>query len=320
MRKIYTNIFILFLILQLTESVSDSFTEKSHSKLIGMVRKEVVDKALVYLPKRVDINVLQMLIQLKKAKENFTLNDAESAYLVYKWISQNILENANKGEEDITKVYKYGNGNPSGISSLFNKMCNFLNIESDSISGLLKIYDDDVEHTWNYIVINGEYYLIDVKLGIDMNIIERKLSELLFNKDIFFGTEPEVFIRLHYPKEEKWQLLPESYTLEKFQSMPLLSIYFFMFNLKSVSPDTNKLENSGTIAFNYDESIQITDLTIFSFEENTLERKTDFNISNGIVEVKYNIYKFQKTLGINIKINNFDFSFPIILYKIDNSK
>ena len=162
MNKIYITIFILALLLQLSESVSDSLTRKSYSKLVGMVRKEVVDKSLAYLPKRDEIDILKMLIQLKKAKEKFSLNDAESAYFVYTWLIQNIK--FYDGEEDMTKIYKSGKGNSAGLSSLFNRMCSYLGLKSDSISGFVKNLRGELEYVWNYVVIDGEYYLLDVSL------------------------------------------------------------------------------------------------------------------------------------------------------------
>lgn len=314
MNKIYITIFILTLLLQLSESVTDSLTRKSYSKLIGMVRKEIVDKALANFPKRDEIDVLQMLIQLKNAKEKYSLNDADSAYFIYKWITQNFR--ANGVEEDLAKIYKSGKGTRAGLSSLFKRMCSYLDLESDLIPGILRYARGEMEYVWNYVVIDGEYYLLDVATVIEFNYMPGQL----FDKDIFFGTEPEAFIRFHYPKEKKWQLLSEPYTLEKFQSLTVLSPIFFMLNLKSVSPDTNNLKKIGTISFTYDESIQISNIQFFSLiSEHDID--AEFNITNGKVEIKYNLDDMSdKTfLGINIKIKNFDEYVPIIYYRLDNS-
>ena len=315
MNKIYITIFILTLLLQLSESVTDSLTRKSYSKLIGMVRKEVVDKALTSFPKRDVIDILQMLIQLKNVKEKYSLNDAESAYFIYKWITQNFR--VNEGEEDLTKIYKSGKGSDAGLSSLFKRMCSYLDLESDLISGFIKYYTGEMEYVWNYVVIDGEYYLLDVVIGCEL----KNMPGQIFDKDIFFGTDPEAFIRLHYPKEKKWQLLSEPYTLEKFQSLPVLSPIFFMLNLKSVSPDTNNLKKIGTITFTYDESIQISNIQFFSLISEHEIDASEFNITNGKVEVKYNLDDMsdKTSLGIKIKIKNFDKYIPIIYYRLDNS-
>ena len=60
---------------------------------------------------------------------------------------------------------------------------------------------------------------------------------------LHFGTKPEIFIRLHFPKESKWQLLSEPCTFEKFESMALLSPFFYLIGFKAISPDTQTYES-----------------------------------------------------------------------------
>ena len=113
-----------------------------------------------------------------KAKEEYTFNEAELAFLVFKWIGQNIRINFN--DEDLDNpinAYTSGEGTPKALSSLFNNICTFFKINSDSISGYLKWINskDDVivsdrDYTWNYIEINGEYYLIDVSKASDLKL------------------------------------------------------------------------------------------------------------------------------------------------------
>jgi len=108
------------------------------------------------------------------------------------------------------KAYNLGRGTPKSLSSLFNNICTFLKVESDSISGYLKwtnINTDELEskrrYTWNYVEIKGENYLLDLSMAAD---IEIKFVDFRY---LYFGTEPEIFIRSHFPKESKWQLLSE---------------------------------------------------------------------------------------------------------------
>ena len=323
MNKIYYAIFILALLLALSES-ADSKTIKSNSKLIEMVRKEIIDKAMAYLPKREDYNILQMLNQFKKAKEEFSLNDAESAYFVYKWISNNIRGNLDNEEEDIAKVYESGIGNVIGIASLFNRMCSFLNLESGSIPGFIKYLNiteeneitEYIEFTWNYFVINGENYLINVAIGCDFERLEYNS----IYKDRFFGMDPEDFIRFHYPKESKWQLLPEPITFEKFLSKAIIFPFFYWFDIKSISPDTNRLKESGTITITYDESDPIIDIETLAQNiiSQNVEKINEYEISNGKVEVKYDLNNINaNVIIISIKTKNLDDYLPILFYIVD---
>ena len=107
------------------------------SKLIDQIRKDIVGKALLNLSKRENLDILKMCLEMVAFKSTYSLNDTESAYLVYKWISQNI-EYDSKGEKQgnsstaITTVYKTGKGGVTGITGLFNTMCSLLKIEADT--------------------------------------------------------------------------------------------------------------------------------------------------------------------------------------------
>ena len=94
-----------------------------------------------------------------------------------------------------------------------------------------------------------------------------------------------------------------------------------MLNFKSVSPDTNNLKKSGTIIFTYDEPIQITSVQLFCLISEVEIDASKYNITNGKFEVEYNLddMKEKTSLGIEIKINNFNEYIPIIYYKLDNS-
>ena len=97
-----------------------------------MVRKEVVNKALENLTPKNEVNILGMVIQMFKAKEDFSLNDVESAYFAFKWIAKNINYQRVKGDNDQVNVYNSGIGSHVGISTLFNTMCKILKVDSDS--------------------------------------------------------------------------------------------------------------------------------------------------------------------------------------------
>ena len=209
--------------------------------------------------KKKEVDILKMLKQMVNAQEKYSLNEAESAYLAFKWIAQNIRNDFYKeeGSDEPITVYNSGSGNPKGISSLFNNICMFLNVVSDSISGYLKIADykndvikSDKEYIWNYIEINEEYYLLDVSIVAEFT--STYWSDYIY---AFFGTKPEIFIRMHFPKESKWQLLPEPYTFEKFKSMALLYPYFYLLSFKTIYPDTTKIIGSGEIILTSDKAI-----------------------------------------------------------------
>ena len=83
--KKFLLIIILSLLSKLSESIGESTENNSISKLISMVRKEIINKSLEELPRKIEANFLQMVNKMVSAKKEYSLNEAESAYLVFKY-------------------------------------------------------------------------------------------------------------------------------------------------------------------------------------------------------------------------------------------
>ena len=278
------------------------------SKLIDQVRKDVVNKALLKLPKRETLDILKMCLKMSSFKSSYSLNDAESAYLVYKWISQNIEHDKNNEKQGnnstaIATVYKAGKGGVSGITGLFKTMCDRLKIKADTILGLTKGTSSSglimkivtKEYSWNYIFINNKYYLIDVVMSIDFGKNKKRDS------DFYFGMDPEASIRLHFPNVNKWQLLPKNVTKNEFKSMAFLEEGFYSIGLKTISPDIQSLgdDKSIRIKLTSDKSFdEIFDQLEFVYVQSSLNK--DYSpeidtfevkkISNGKYEFDFDLY------------------------------
>ena len=221
------------------------------SNLIDQVRKDIVKKALLNLPKRENLDILKMGLEMVAFKSTYSLNDAESAYLVYKWIEQNIkydYEGEKNGNSStaLATVYKTGKGGAIGITGLFKTMCDRLKIKSDTILGLTKAFSNGIkiitkEYSWNYILIDNQYYLIDVVKSINLGNNYKR------DRDFYFGMDPEASIRLNFPNNNKWQLLPKIITKDEFKSMAYLEEGFYSLGLKTISPDIQSLGDSKKI-------------------------------------------------------------------------
>ena len=217
------------------------------SKLIDSVRKDIVKKALLKLPKRGSLDVLKMSLQMSTSKSTYSLNDEESAYLVHKWIVQNIefdsvSEKLGNSSTAVSTVYNTGKGGVTGITALFKTMCDHLKIKADTIPGLTKTLSDSKpkkiitkKYSWNYISINNKNYLIDVVMSIELEKIRKRDS------DFYFGMDPEAAIHFHFPNDNKWQLLSKTITKKEFESMALLEEGFYTLGLKTISPDIHSL-------------------------------------------------------------------------------
>ena len=230
------------------------------SSLLDNVRKEIIDIALVYLPKRENVNFLKMVNEMNKAKIKYSMNKVESTYFIYKWITQNIQYNCNYIiEEDnpteIILTYNEGKGGTIGITGLFTRLCELLNVESNIITGLTKIatYNhknktnliEIKDYAWNSVFINRQYYLIDPIKGAGSCNRNRFYKS---QDDKYFGMNPKDSIRFHFPNEKKWQLLSKPITKDEFSSMALISEGFFNY-FETFSPDVQTLKNVKDIKF-----------------------------------------------------------------------
>ena len=321
MKKIFCIFCILTLLSNFSKCIEESIENNSISKLIGMVRMEIIDKVLLHLPKREEVNILKMIKEMIKAKEDYSFNDTESAYLVFKWISYNIRSNYDGDSDEPINVYNSGEGSTKGMSSLFNNMCMLLKVETGSISGYLKWANShsyqitsDKEYFWNYVEINGQYYLIDVSKAADLNFVSiNYYSEYIY---LYFGTDPKIFIRLHFPKESKWQLLPEPYTFEKFESMAILFPFFYLFNYKTVSPDTSIITGNGKIILSSDKINPELRLEYICYDEYGDDTTIEYAKQSNKIEVEYNIDK-NKCFAYCVRLGkeNWSHTEPIVFYR-----
>ena len=313
MKREFLIIFILSLVLNYIKSYVDS---SYYSELLGKVRKEIVEEALLYLPGKDSVNSLQMFNQMADIREKYSLTEIDSAYLIYKWIATNIELEVNGENEDPTSVYNSGKGKGKGISSLFKKMCDFLKIEAGTISGYLKTIADktseeliiNIDFTWNYILIDGEYYLIDVSSGAGF------LEEYIFYPyytDFFFGPNPEIFIRHHFPKDNKWQLLSKPYSFETFDSLAYIFYLFYQRGFKTINPDEKLIYVSGIqkIILTVDDSVSLSDIDTMGIRTdliNPYEEAINYGvISDGKIEILYNLRKDNENLN-RLSINLYD--------------
>ena len=99
----------------------------NYTSPLNQVRKEIIDKALESLPKREEVDELKMALTMKNAQQEYSLNEAESAYLIYKWIQKNIdFDCTFTSLNDETTTYNNGKGSYYGIAHIFITMCKFL--------------------------------------------------------------------------------------------------------------------------------------------------------------------------------------------------
>ena len=205
-----------------------------------------VDKALSALPKRTSSTVDKFSTQLKTVKAKLGLNNAETAYLIYRWLTENIkydcynlVHNKKAIDYTATGTFNTGVGVCGGISLIFEMWGKDLGLDAIFVTGYSKSLTDigtfstESLHAWNIIKIDGVQYLVDATCGAGHCDGDKFVKKY---KDYYFCTNPEYFIRNHYPKEYySYQLLNKVISSKEFADMVTLNDAFFGNGFKTIS-------------------------------------------------------------------------------------
>ena len=240
-------------------------TTGAYSNPLETVRKGIVDQALGSLPKRAGTSEGNMINAMKSAQQTYSLSEPETAYLVYKWICDNIVYDCyglNHGGIDFTEegTYAQGKGVCAGYAAIYETMCDSLGLESEYVIGYSKgagftpgVIPRQSDHAWNSVKIDGVYYLIDSTWGSGSCDGDNFVKNF---REFYFCTNPEAFIRTHLPEEQKWQLISPTITLQNFVNMLLVNEAFYENGFSDISPDAAVISATGglKVTFSYDPS------------------------------------------------------------------
>ena len=240
-------------------------TGVAYTNPLDTVRKGIVDQALSSLPARHTLSEANMCSAMKTAKSSYSLSEAESAYLVYKWLAENVVYDCyglNHGGIDFTEqgTYNKGKGVCAGYAAIFETMCDSLGLEAEYVVGYSKgagfvpgVIPRQSDHAWNSVKIGSSYYLVDPTWGsgsCDGDTYSKNFREF------YFCTNPEAFIRTHLPEEQQWQLINPTINLETFVNMLKINEAFYEYGFTSITPDAATISSTGgfKVDFTYDES------------------------------------------------------------------
>ena len=281
-----------------TKQISKN-TEKIN-EILKQIRHSKIDKILSEAPLRTKIT-LEGLTNFFK-KDSKKLSEVEKAWLIYKWVTENIeydYEGINAYTYDVSEEATFNRGKTisSGLALLYKKICENLNLNVEIVEGFAKEYsfnisessEDSEKHDWNAIQIEKEWYLIDPTWGSgyiqDQNFIKQ------FNPYFFF-TPPQEFVRGHLPFKSKWQLLPQSKKVSQqtFMAFAPLKNEFFSLGFSSIDPDYtfNDVKEKGKFDLYFEkykdtnhQNIKVKGKLYLAEDETKLKE-----IKNSILEIK----------------------------------
>ena len=244
-------------------------TDKINS-LLKDIRHSKIDKILKDAPKREE-STLDKLIEYFK-KKSTDLSQVERAWLVFKWITNNIeydFNGVNSDGYDTSEETTFNRGKSicSGYAGLFKNLGENLELTIEIISGFSKVFnfnlgetiEDSEKHEWNAVNIDEEWYLIEPTWGAGYSTDETKFIKR-FNPYYFF-TPPQEFVRGHLPFDAKWQLLPKTKKISQqaFMAFAPLKSDFFTLGFNSIDPDYtyNEVKEKGKVILFFEKHKEI---------------------------------------------------------------
>jgi hypothetical protein len=149
---------------------------------------------------------------------------------IHDWICTNIEYDVpayNKGEIKLIEplvTLRYRTAVCGGYAMLFNIMAQKAGFEAFYVAGVTKgkskyaigpqgVY---TRHAWNAVKINDIYYLLDPTW--DSGYVNNNRFTHAYTTD-FFLTDPELFVRRHFPTAPGWLLTDDEITIEQFRTM-----------------------------------------------------------------------------------------------------
>lgn len=114
-------------------------------------------------------------------------------------------------------------------------------IKCEKVEGFVKSQDylpgntvqsPKFQHTWCAVQLDGHYRLVDPQYGAKR---DKDNTHERFYMDHYFMTSPDNFLLSHYPKEKRWLLMNQTYSIEGFEEMVKTWPAMFHFNIRPLS-------------------------------------------------------------------------------------
>ncbi|KAH9494726.1 hypothetical protein Btru_017731 [Bulinus truncatus] len=181
------------------------------------------------------------------------MSDLEKARAIYRWIcvkDLNVMEFAESLNVDtpmgLLRGIKLGT---ETYHVLFMRLCSYAGLHCVEIKGHsksvgyepgMKISPSTFQNTWNAVLIDGEWRLIQCNWGARHLVLSKDKEDKKKGHDHiryqydehYFMTDPDEFIQEFWPQDPKWQLLESPITLEEFEALPFVRSIFFQYKMR----------------------------------------------------------------------------------------
>lgn len=166
------------------------------------------------------------------------------AHALYCWLTSLDLNRPPKGKHKstapATKV-KALIDKKLTYAQFYQELCRAAGIKCEKVEGFVKSQDylpgntvqsPKFQHTWCAVQLDGHYRLVDPLYGAKR---DKDNTHERFYMDHYFMTSPDNFLLSHYPKEKRWLLMNQTYSIEGFEEMVKTWPAMFHFNIRPLS-------------------------------------------------------------------------------------
>lgn len=154
-----------------------------------------------------------------------------------------------------------------GFARLFTTLCEYAGIKSEVIAGYARGVGGrqrfTVNHTWNSVMIDGKWYLLDVTWA--SGYLTMAGNEFVRQYDPrYFLTAPEIFFRDHYPDDARWTLLGEDKVPDEYKRSPFRQKSFTKYQISSFYPSTGIINAQAgeTVELRLETSLKERDMNV----------------------------------------------------------
>lgn len=195
--------------------------------------------------------------ELANILSSYASSEPEKARIIYTWIThnisydvvalQNLFDRNIYPDIKVETVLTSRSTICSGYANLYQQLAQYMGLKSVIVIGYAKGIDyavgkdDQINHGWNAVKIDGDWYLIDTTWG--SGTVNDNIFKAQFNP-YYFATKPEEFIYSHFPENIQWQLLKKPFSREEFDNFAEISPTLFEYNIKLISHKNLKINTN----------------------------------------------------------------------------
>jgi transglutaminase/protease-like cytokinesis protein 3 len=224
--------------------------------------------------------------------------DQEKFRVLFRWITDNISYSYGNRSSDADKVVKNKKAVCIGYSTLLKEMCNSAGIECEIISGYSKTDIKDInkkykktDHAWNAVKLYDKWYLVDVTWATSYYDDKKRKSIKSYN-ELYYLTPPDIFVRKHYPKDKKWQMLDKPISKSEFTKPHIYYTGFFDNHIADLQP------HKGILKIRLKDTLEIKFKSDYEIKRATIELGNEQFVYRPNIEKKDSTYfikqKFEK--------------------------